>query len=114
MKPEEVGYTTELDRDYAKELRSVCDGASLAEFVSRWGYWLDDSAQKLTAADWPGIAPLLEDCRTEGVEPEERHTIAINLLMPEKIIKISMAANHFGVPWGCAYIRMKEEKMIKY
>jgi len=114
MKPEDIYYTTELDRDYANDLKSVCDGESLSAFVSRWGYWLDDSAKNLTANDWLTIKPLLADCRTEGVEPEERHMIALDLLMPEKIVKVSMAANHFKVPWGCAYIRMKEEKMIKY
>ena len=114
MKPEDVGYMTELDRDYAKALKEVCDGETLVKFLTQWAYWLDETTKVLKAEDWETLKPLLDDCCTEGVEPEEKHNVAMALIMPERLIRVSMTANHFGVPWGCAYIRMKEEKVIKY
>ncbi len=30
------------------------------------------------------------------------------VLMPEELIKVSMVAMKYQVPWGCAYLRLKE------
>jgi hypothetical protein len=35
------------------------------------------------------------------------------VLMPEVLMRVGMIAGHFKAPWGCAYIRCKEEGMIK-
>jgi hypothetical protein len=114
MKPEDVYYTTNLDRDYVTALKEVCDGESLVQFLAQWGYWLDDSAKALKSEDWETLKPMMDDCRTEGVWPEEKHSVAMALIMPERIMRVSITADQFKVPWGCAYIRMKEEKVIKY
>lgn len=114
MKPEDVYYTTDLDLDYVKALKEVCDGESLVLFLAQWGYWLDDCTKALKAEDWETLKPLMDDCRTEGVWPEEKHNVAMALIMPKRIMRVSITADHFKVPWGCAYIRMKEEKVIKY
>lgn len=114
IKPEDIGYTTELDRDYGKALRTVNTPELFGAHIKRWHYWLDQGSKNLTAEDYPRLAPLIKDCQTEGVEPTDRHNEAIALLMPEKIFRISFKAQEYGVPWGCAYIRLKEMKKIKY
>jgi len=114
MKPEDVGCITELDRDCAKAFKEVCDGETLVQFLAQWGYWLDDSTKGLKAEDWESLKPLIDDCRTEGIWPEKKHNVAMALIMPERIIRVSITADQFKVPWGLAYIRMKEEKVIKY
>lgn len=117
MKPEEVGYTTDLDRLYGEALQRVLDGELFASFLKEWDHWLDDSSKTLTADDWERIEPLIADCRPDKPFQEsmlETHKTAIVLLMPEKIVKVSMVAGKYHVPWGCAYIRMKEDGIIKY
>ena len=77
-------------------------------------YRNDLDIKKLKGESWGQIAPLIKDCRTEGVVPEDKHDQAIALLMPEKIFRVSIEAHRFGVPWGCAYLRLKEMKKIQY
>lgn len=114
MKPENIGYMTQLDDDYGAALKAVIDGESFASFLAEYSYWLDDEVKELKPEDWNRVEPLLLDMRTEGVEPEEKHNIAIALLMPSKIFRVSIFAAEFCVPWGCAYIRAKECNVIKY
>jgi hypothetical protein len=114
VKPEQINYITELDVDYGKALKEVDSSEAFNVFLTEWDYWLDESTKKLSGADWAHLVPLIEDCRTEGVEPEEKHMPAIELMMPAKIIRVSILAQQYKVPWGCAYIRMKEEGVINW
>jgi len=114
MKPEDVGYLTELDKDFIKELKAVHDDASFQSLLDSWNYWLDPDTQKLKGSDWPWISPLLDDTRNDNVIPEDKHEPAIKLVMPERIVKITMAAYKFKVPWGLAYLRLKEAGKITY
>lgn len=114
MKPEEVGYLTELDEEYAEELQKVDTADHFANFLLKWDYWLDEQTKTLEKYDWGWLKPLVDDCRNEKVIPEDRHKPALDILIPEKIMKISIIKNKFGAPWGCAYIRAKEEKLIDF
>jgi hypothetical protein len=126
MKPEEVGYLTELDWIYSNELKEVGDSDSFAKFLAKWDYWLDASTRELKGSDWSWLSSLIADCRKKGriiakryrevllvVHVKEKHEPAMELLMPEKIIKVSLIAQEFHVPWGCAYKRMEEENARK-
>ena len=114
MQQDQIGYTTELDSLYVSALKGVVDEQSFGLFLIEWRYWLDADVKKLKGESWGQIAPLIKDCSTEGVVPEDKHDQAIALLMPEKIFRVSIEAHRFGVPWGCAYLRLKEMKRIKY
>jgi len=114
MKPEEVGYLTELDWIYSNELKEVGDSDSFAKFLAKWDYWLDASTRELKGSDWSWLSSLIADCRKKGrINVKEKHEPAMELLMPEKIIKVSLIAQEFHVPWGCAYKRMEEENARK-
>lgn len=112
VRPEDVHYTTELDTQYAKELQGITSTKDLRAFLKRWEYWLDEDTKKLN--DWDSLKPLIADCRKESVVPEEKHDPAMFLLMPERIFKVSITANHFKAPWGCAYKRMKDMNAIDW
>lgn len=114
MKPEEVTYTTELDEEYAEGLQEVDSADQFADFLLKWKYWLDEHTKTLEKYDWGWLKPLIDDCRKEKVTLEHKHQPAMALLMPEKVMKISIIKNKFGAPWGCAYIRAKEEKLIDF
>ena len=121
MKPEDVGYITSLDIDYVEALQrinpndtspAVCD--QFQGLLDRWAYWLDDATKILKGKDWVWLAPLVADCKKESVVAEKKHDPAIALTMPGRIFRISIIANQFKAPWGCAYIRLKEEGKIDY
>lgn len=115
MKPEEITYYTELDREFASDLYQIgydtnletCD--QFQGFLDRWEYWLDEESKKLIGKDWTWLSPLVADCRKAGIIPTKKHDPAMALTMPEKIFRVSIIKQKFCVPWGCAYIRMKEE-----
>ena len=115
MKPENIGYLTELDEIYARELKEVFTAEEFEQFIQKWQYWLDDDCKNLTAKDWETLKPLIADCRKEidDIDPE-KHKIAINMVLPERIFKVTDIALEFKVPWGCAYFRTREAKMIDY
>lgn len=114
MKPEEITYRTELDRLYGQAFKAVQTSSEFESFLKAWDYWLDEVTKKLTGADWERLLPLIADCKTEGVMPEEKHEEAIALLMPAKLIRVSIVAHEVGMPWGCAYIHMKEQGAIDW
>lgn len=109
-----IDYHTELDREYAEDLKKVKTGLDFFGFRKRWLYWLDHEVKGLDWRDWRWVYPLLEECRDEMCCPSEKHRIAMKLAMPEKIIYVSMVANEFKIPWGAAYIRLRERGIISY
>jgi hypothetical protein len=114
LKPENIYHTTQLDTEFAKDLKAVKSPELFEKFIQNWDYWLDEETRKLTKEDWGWMKPLIKDCRNERVSPEKKHEPANALLLPERIFKISIFAMQFKVPWGCVYIRMKEEGKIDY
>ena len=114
MIPDKVGYLTELDSDFAKALQSVKDYKTFQAFLDQWQYWLDDESKNLKGSDWDKLYPLIEDCRKPNVIPEDKHNEAMALMMPRKLMEISIRAHQFGVPWGCMYLRLKEMKIIDF
>lgn len=103
-----IGYLTELDKNYADELKAVNTSKEFEEFIVKWNDWLDNSTKKLTGKDWN--KNRLDKARRKKVEPFDDEMCA--LLMPSKIIKVSIMASQFKVPWGTAYIRMKENGIL--
>lgn len=114
MEPKDVHYVTDLEGKFVEDLKKVKDGESFESFLGRWRYWLDDGVKDMKADDWEWMKPLLADCRKDGVEPEEKHEPAMALMMPERILRVSITAHEFKVPWGCAYIRLKEMGQITW
>ncbi len=119
--PGNISYMSMTDSDFTKDLRDInpisINQATMDQFqgfLDKWDYWLDEETKRLSGIDWAWLAPLVEDCRKESVVPTKKHDPAIALTMPEKLIKVTITAGKFGVPWGCAYIRMKEEGMVDY
>ncbi len=120
MLPEDIGYMTELDKEYSRDLYEIgLDNSKAAcgqfqGFLDKYQYWIDDESKKLSGNDWERMCFLVADCRSEKIVPEDMHKPAMSLMMPEKIFKVSITANRFKVCWGCAYIRLKEEGLIEY
>lgn len=114
VRSEDVGYETELQTEFTEDLIQVNDQRSFKLFLLKWHYWLDSGTHSLTSSDWEWIQPLIADCRDESVIPDDEHDPAIKLLMPGRILKVSALALRYEVPWGTAYIHMREQKTIDY
>lgn len=99
-----IGYLTQLDENYADELKSINTSKEFEKFIVKWNDWLDNSTKKLTGKDFN--KKRLDKARRKKVEPFDGEICA--LLLPSKIITVSIVANQLKVPWGTAYIRMKE------
>jgi hypothetical protein len=113
--PEHITNYTELDTEFSKDLKKVKTIDDFGEFQKKYYYWLDLETQILNKEDWEWIKPLMRDIRPGSkVIPDSRYDPAINLAMPEKIFRISIIALEFKVPWGCAYLTLKNRNEIDY
>lgn len=108
-----VGYLT-TEQDWNDILDQSKDLASLRGKIAQWQPYVDDAAQVIegmTEADFlvwrKGLAKERRG-RFSGVQFAERFG---TLLMPASLMKGSMVAMHFGVPLGCALIRIRETAM---
>jgi len=110
MKPTEITHTTQLDQLYADALGKVADNKSFERFKADWGYWVSDKVKNMI---WSNkLKNIIKHKKTFVHKPTD---IAIwDLLLPERIFKVSMVAIQFYAPWGTAYKRMQEEKHIDY
>lgn len=114
MKPEEINCFTELDLQYMEAVRKITCSEEFSIFLKKWEYWLDDEVKTFDPKNWEDLKKLIDDCRSDAIIPEEKHNIALALLMPKRIIAISFKANEYKVPWGLMYIRLREANKINY
>tara|TARA_Y100000310_G_C20674733_1_gene812338 strand:- start:2225 stop:2566 length:342 start_codon:yes stop_codon:yes gene_type:complete len=109
----EISYQTELDREYAEELNNITNEEEFRIFLKKWSYWLEDD--DLPPTSWKTIKPIMNECRKPvGITLTARHDTALAVMMPRRLFEVSLRAARFHVPWGTAYIRMKEESIINY
>jgi len=111
-----IGYESELSEDYVEDFKRINDPESFVSFLRKWDYWLDDKIKKLTENDWNTLQPFIADCKNKDFKGPftERHRSAVSLLLPWRLVRVSLIAQKFIVPWGCAYIQMRRAKAIDY
>ncbi|MPZ71416.1 MAG: hypothetical protein GEU71_18120 [Actinobacteria bacterium] len=63
-----------------------------------------------TFADWRKALYLERHGRFMGAERTKRFGL---VLMPEIMFRVEIVATQFHVPWGCAYIRLRELGHLK-
>ena len=79
MKAENVTYLSDYTSEYVDDLKSISTPEQFSIFLRKWDYWLDLEVKELAGADWTWMEQLVKDCRTDGLIPEEKHEIAIQL-----------------------------------
>jgi hypothetical protein len=112
--PETVNYEDELDQIYARELKQVSNNLQFYGFLKRWKYWLDPEVRTLSGFDWKWMERLLQQCRELEDCPSDKHKIAMALAMPQRIVYVTAFAQKRSMPWGTAYLHLKNKKVITW
>ena len=108
----DIGYLTgDPARAYAKGLKAA---RNVEELVTHIGLYDRVAADALDVASRMSMTDFLEF--KAGLAQEQRGTFAgedfakkyADVMMPRVMFEVSMTAEQFKAPWGCAYIRLRE------
>ena len=111
-----IHYTSDTNKDYVDGLTKATTLGELQRHVHTYQRVADDAwkiAQEMDAAafhEWRTGLRMERKRQFAGEQWAERYGA---LLMPRVLMEVEMVSNHFKAPWGCAYIRLKEEGIIK-
>jgi len=112
MKPEEIQWLTKIVKTFAEELQAVTGPADFAEFLGEWKWCLDDESKHLVGDDWTWLCPLIKDCRSEKIFPEDKHRPAMALSMPGLLMELSILSEKYKVSDGCIFIQGLRKGLI--
>jgi len=110
----EVGYTTENEviSRYENALTAATTYSQLLDVCEKWKGTFPDIEKPIKEMRKAGFREWRKGLEQErkgifaGLTHAERYSA---ILMPELAIKATMLAEDYGVPWGAAYIRLREE-----
>lgn len=110
-----ITYVSDNAAEYVAGLKAAQSLDTLREFVKQQRFIANDAYAAVGADDFDWN----EFCR--GRKLENKGEYAGDewakrfgaVLMPEILIRVGIVAHTYGVPWGCAYIRMRDEGMIQ-
>src|SRR5258708_789791 len=106
-----ITYISEQPHDYARAIDDASTLISLQSVIAEWRSLAEDAWKIALAMKDSDFADFRAGLRLErrgkfaGEEWNERFA---DILMPAVMFKVSITANEYKVPWGLAYIRLKE------
>ncbi len=116
MKP--ITYVSNQARDYSDSLRKVHNFTELLGLVNQYQAIAGDATEAVRTgltdpeAFWHDFSEgHAKEMRGEYSGDEWVARFGM-IVMPEIIMRVGLIALHFGAPWGCAFIRLKEEGML--
>jgi hypothetical protein len=111
MKKLEIGYQSQTDEEYVKAIRKCNSLNSLRRVVTKYRELAEDAYTVCKTMTEPEFIEFREGLKkeTEGIYIGDEWTIKYGaVVLPAEILKAGLIACEFNVPFGCAYIRMKE------
>lgn len=113
MTENDITYTTDEDDvvgRYQDDIRSAPNLSKLKEWLSEWA-WIAADAEQLVAgwtdeefAQWRADIPGLTD-ETQG---QRMNDLYGSLVLPFKMLQVSLTAHRLNAPWGMVYLRTKQ------
>jgi len=106
-----VGYVSEQDALWSKMLSAVTSLDELQRLGAGWRAYCADAVgqiSKMNADDFDDFQAALRKERRGTFCGEAAMNKFGCIIMPEFLMKVSMVADQFKVPWGLAFIRLKE------
>jgi hypothetical protein len=108
---------SDLDaKGYVDDISSASDLKSLRDIIERWSNFAQDAWVIVRDMPEEDFEPFRKGLRAErrgkfaGEEWSDRFG---SILLPEVMIKVSMVAEHFKVPWGLALHRLVQEGHLR-
>ena len=114
MKESELTRATDgVEKRYSDEVTAAQTLALLRAVLTEWAWCTPDALAAATEME-PAEFPVFR----EGWEKEKRGQFAGEdfaakwgmILLPEHMIRTTIIADHFTVPWGLAWERYKERR----
>jgi hypothetical protein len=111
-----ITYLSETASDYSKAITNAETLDELRSVVSDYGDVAADAqtaVAAMSAADFKAWRRGLAKERKGKFAGDEFSERFGDVMMPELMFKVSIVAQKFQVPWGCAYIRLKETGQLE-
>jgi hypothetical protein len=114
--PRRIAYLTDDPTPrYNAGLDRAKDPTALRAFLREWPTLAPDAiaaARSIKPADWPEWRRGLQSERKGTFSGEAWAERFGAILMPERMMRASMLADQFVVPWGVAWIRLTELHLL--
>jgi len=118
----QIGYISEYDQEYSKELWNCKTLEELKVFIERWkeiaydGYLViffgGKDGNSISLAEFEEFRRGLRKEHSGRFSGEDWVMRYGAVVMPEMLMRVAMISHHFKVPWGTAFIRCHEEGYI--
>lgn len=111
-----ITYISEQPTDYAEALDAADTLEKLRATTGNWIPLAEDAhkvVMGMNPADFSEWRTGLAQERKGRFAGEEWAMKFGAVMMPEKMLKVSMIAMQFGAPWGCTYLRLKENGQLE-
>lgn len=111
-----INYVSDNGKDYCDGVRRCRTLKELKKFTQDWNYLCADAAEVaglMTAKDWPEFKRGLKSESKGEFAGDEWVKRFGDILLPALVLQVGMIAEHFKAPFGCAFIRCKEEGIVQ-
>lgn len=114
-----IGYLTDVPATYTKAIDGAKNWDELIDAIGPYKLVANDAIQCAIheaiggTASWIEFSAGLHRERKKRFAGEEWMHRFADILMPAVMFHVSGIAAHFFVPWGLAYLRMKEAGKLK-
>ena len=111
-----ITYISEQPTDYAEALAAAGTLDALRATTGNWIPLAEDAhkvVMGMTPADFKEWRSGLAKERKGQFAGEAFSEKFGAVMMPEKMLRVSMIAMKYGAPWGCTYLRLKENGQLE-
>jgi hypothetical protein len=106
-----IGYTSEPVEEYQADLDAAVTLATLKLVTEKWKAFASDAwviVEAMSEADFVAFRKALKLERRGKFMGEKAADKFSAIIMPELMFRVSIIADQFKAPWGCAFIRLKD------
>ena len=106
----EISYISEPVEDYVVMLNGAKTMKDLQDGLNGWRSIAGDAADLVDTMCTEDFTAFRKALRSErrGKFCGEAATHFLPIIIPALMFEVTMIAEQFGVPWGCAYIRLRD------
>lgn len=115
---DKIGYIAETDHDYVRELDKATSLKLLGNLLADWEplVWdarADFSKYITNEAEFEKWRKFLTEERKGKAHSKQAYVMYASITLPAPLMVVTEVAMKFKVPWGTAFIRMREEGVLK-